>query len=180
MSSASTTQYQYATLTASRPEEVLEGIAGLDLPDDLSVTERGSTYLVIGPKPSDYDARLAVALCTLLVLTVLILSAFSVVLIALLPVAAVPLVPLLLRDSNDLGVGAVPDDEHTTRVTVHGQAPAKLTASLDTFLSQLPEPPAHVHGNGHAGSNGSTAHNAASSAAAPSEPVRAPEPTAAE
>ncbi|HXA27152.1 MAG TPA: hypothetical protein VN193_00240 [Candidatus Angelobacter sp.] len=177
MSPAATTQYQFATLTSSPPAEVLDGIAGIDLPADLSVTERGSTYLVIGPKPSAYDARLAVALCTLLVLTVLILSAFSVVLIAFLPVAAVPLIPLLLRDSDDLAVGAVPDDrDGATRVTIHGQAPAKLTSALDLFLTHLPvppelsdEPPAANGSNGHSGPR-----------SAGDQPVRAPEPTAAD
>lgn len=173
MTAAATTRYQFATLTSSRPEAVLDGIAGIELPDELSITERGSTYLVIGPKPSGYDARLAVALCTLLVLTVLILSAFSVVLIAFLPVAAAPLIPLLLRDSSDLGVGAVPEDDGVTRVTVHGQAPQRLTAAIDLFLGHLPPPaprPGH-NGNGTAGGNGSGGG---------SEPVRAPEPTAAE
>ena len=173
MSPSSTTHYQYATLTSSPPEAVLEGIAGIELPEDLSITERGATYLVIGPKPSEYDARLAVALCTLLVLTVLIMSAFSVVLIAFLPVAAAPLVPLLLRDSNDLAVGAVPEDDHSTRVTIHGQAPTRLTAAIDLFLSRLPEPPAT---NGH-GPNG---HNGAGAGSGADQPVRAPEPTAAE
>jgi hypothetical protein len=175
MTPSSTTQYQYATLTSSPPEAVLEGIAGIELPDELRITERGSTYLVIGPKPSEYDARLAVALCTLLVLTVLIMSAFSVVLIAFLPVAAAPLVPLLLRDSNDLAVGAVPEDEQTTRVTIHGQAPAKLTAAIDLFLSRLPEPPSEPpapNGHGPNGQNGTHADG--------DQPVRAPEPTAAE
>jgi hypothetical protein len=173
-SPTTTTQYQFATLTSSSPEAVLDGIAGIELPEELSVTERGSTYLVIGPRPSGYDARLAVALCTLLVLTVLIMSAFWVVLIALLPVAAAPLVPLLVRKSSDLAVGAVPDDElGTTRVTIHGQAPDGLTAALDLFLTRLPLP-SHLSedepgGNGHG-------HLTARAVAA--EPVRAPEPTA--
>jgi hypothetical protein len=177
MSSSATTQYQFATLTSNPPEAVLDGIAGIDLPEDLSVTERGSTYLVIGPRPSTYDARLAVALCTLLVLTVLILSAFSVVLIAFLPVAAAPLIPLLLRDSNDLAVGAVPDDrDGATRVTVHGQAPARLTSALDLFLSRLPVPPelSDEPGAGN-GANGHTAPPPVTD-----EPVRAPEATAAD
>ncbi len=173
MPSTATTRYQFATLTSSTPEAVLDGIAGIELPDELTITERGSTYLVIGPRPSGYDARLAVALATLLVLTVLIMTAFSVVLIAFLPVAAVPLLPLVLRDSDDLGVGAVPEDGGITRVTVHGQAPERLTAAVDLFLSHLPVP-AHV-----AGANG---NGTAGGAAAPGEaaPVRAPEPTAAE
>ena len=177
MSSSSTTQYQFATLTSSPPEAVLDGIAGIELPEDLSVTERGSTYLVIGPRPRTYDARLAVALCTLLVLTVLILSAFSVVLIALLPVAAAPLVPLLLRDSNDLAVGAVPDDrEGATRVTIHGQAPTRLTAALDLFLTRLPVPP--ELSDDPPAANGSNGHNGTRSVNG--GPVRAPEPTAAD
>lgn len=174
MPTATTTRYQFATLTASQPAAVLDGIAGIELPDDLTITERGSTYLVIGPRPSGYDARLAVALATLVVLCVLILSAFSVVLIAFLPIAAVPLIPLLLRDSNDLGVGAVPEDEGVTRVTVHGQAPERLTAAIDLFLSHLP-PPVSAHHDG----NGSGDAPAARSASG-GEPVRAPEPTAAE
>ncbi|HZS14890.1 MAG TPA: hypothetical protein VFC09_09855 [Candidatus Dormibacteraeota bacterium] len=171
MSTAQTTQYQFATLTSSSPEAVLDGVAGIELPESVSITERGGTYLVIGPRPSGYDARLAVALSTLLVLTVLILSAFSVVLIAFLPAAAAPLVPLLLRDSNDLGVGAVPEEDGTTRVTVHGQAPTTLTAALDLFLSRLPEPPPPpgLDGNG-----------AGPPAGVAAGPVRAPEPTAAE
>jgi len=177
MSAPSTTQYQFATLTSSSPEAVLDGIAGIELPEDLSVTERGSTYLVIGPKPSGYDARLAVALCTLLVLTVLIMSAFWVVLIALLPVAAIPLVPLVVRRGTDLAVGAVPDDdEGTTRVTIHGTAPARLTAALDLFLTSLPIP-ARLSEEGHA-PNGTNGHLSARGVA--TDPVRAPEPTAAD
>lgn len=175
MTPAATTRYQFATLTSSPPEAVLDGIAGIELPEELSITERGSTYLVIGPRPSAYDARLAVALATLVVLTVLILTAFSVVLIAFLPIAAVPLIPLVLRDSNDLGVGAVPEDDGVTRVTVHGQAPERLTAALDLFLSHLaaPAPRPGVNGNGNGGGPSSTG-------GAGGEPVRAPEPTAAE
>jgi hypothetical protein len=176
MTLATTTQYQFATLTTSSPEEVLDGIAELDLSEDLSVTERGATYLVIGPKPSGYDARLAVALCTLVVLAVLILSAFAVVLIAFLPLAAAPLIPLLLRDNPLLAVGAVPDEDSSTRVTVHGQAPIKLTSALDLFLSRLPLPRAAAFdpgGNGAPGSNG-RGHGVTG------EPVRAPEATAAD
>ena len=173
MTPAATTRYQFATLTSSPPEAVLDGIAGIELPEELSITERGSTYLVIGPKPRAYDARLAVALATLVVLTVLILTAFSVVLIAFLPIAAVPLIPLVVRDSNDLGVGAVPEDDGVTRVTVHGQAPERLTAALDLFLSHLPQPAPGPTANGNGA--GPSAHDGAGS-----EPVRAPEPTAAE
>lgn len=168
--SSSTTQYQFATLTTATPEAVLDGIAGLSLPDEVSVTERGATYLVVGPRPSPYDARLAVALSTLVVLAVLILTAFWVVLVALLPLAVLPLVPLLLRDAPTLAVGAVPEEGEVTRVTLHGQAPAKLTPALDLFLSRLPLPPdpeeatAHLNGN-HVSTP---------------PPVRAPEPTAAE
>jgi hypothetical protein len=175
MPSPATTRYQFATLTASPPAAVLDGIAGIELPDELTITERGSTYLVIGPKPSSYDARLAVALATLLVLVVLIVTAFSVVLIAFLPIAAVPLVPLLLRDSHDLGVGAVPEDEGVTRVTVHGQAPQRLTAAIDLFLAHLPPPVHSPHHNG----NG-TGGTAPSRNGSGGEPVRAPEPTTAE
>lgn len=181
MTPAATTRYQFATLTSSPPQAVLDGIAGIDLPEELSITERGSTYLVIGPRPSGYDARLAVALCTLLVLTVLILSAFSVVLIAFLPVAAAPLVPLLVRDSSDLGVGAVPEDEAVTRVTVHGQAPQRLTAAIDLFLSHLPPPARAPSQNGNGSVHGAPpAYEAPApngAAAGAGEPVRAPEPS---
>ena len=176
MTSSTTTQYQFATLTTASPEAVLDGIAGLDLPDDVSVTERGSTYLVIGPKPSNYDGRLAVGLSTLVVLAVLILAAFWVVLVALLPVAVLPLLPLLMRDKPVLAVGAVPDDDASTRLTVHGQAPSRLTAALDTFLSSLPLPP--EPGEDTRGSNGTGAERNGNHTAPP--PVRAPEPTAAE
>ena len=176
MPTPSTTQYQFATLTSNSPEAVLDGIAGIELPDGLSITERGSTYLVIGPRPSGYDARLAVALCTLLVLTVLILSAFSVILIAFLPVAAAPLIPLLLRDSSDLGVGAVPEEDGSTRVTVHGQAPSDLTSAIDLFLSHLPEPPPAPPPDG----NGSGHLNGTPAGVTAAGPVRSPEPTAAE
>jgi hypothetical protein len=176
MTSATTTQYQFATLTTASPQAVLDGIAALDLPEDVTVTERGSTYLVIGPKPSAYDARLAVGLSTLVVLAVLILTAFWVVLAALLPLAVLPLVPLLMRDRPTLAAGAVPDDDGTTRVTLHGQAPVKLTDALDQFLSRLPVPAEPGDASGRNGSSGE--RNASPPAAAP--PVRAPEPTAAE
>lgn len=167
----STTQYQFSTATTSPAEQVLEGISAIELPEDLCVNERGSTYLVLGPRPSFYDARLAVALAILVVLAVLIASAFSVVLIAMLPLGALPLVPLFLRDHPVLAVGAVPEDDGTTRVTVHGQAPTQLTAALDLFLSRLPiaEPvaPCDPDANGHAPSeNGG--------------PVRSPEVTTAD
>lgn len=147
-----TTQYQFSTLTTTAPDAVLDGIAAIELPDSLCINERGSTYLVIGPQPSSYDARLAVALATLVALAVLIIAAFSVVMVAFLPLAVVPLVPLVLRDHPLLAVGAVPEDEGSTRVTVHGQAPTRLTTALDLFLSRLPvAEPAHsdLNGNGH-------------------------------
>jgi hypothetical protein len=111
------------------------------------------------------------------VLAVLIATAFSVVLIAFLPAGVLPLVPLLLRDQPLLAVGAVPEDDGATRVTVHGQAPVRLTTALDLFLSRLPVPETVVvpdpgTSNGH-GRNGH----------APSlegEPVRSPEPSAAD
>jgi hypothetical protein len=110
------------------------------------------------------------------VLTVLILTAFWVVLVALLPLGLVPLAPLLLRDHPLLAVGAVPEDEGATRVTVHGQAPARLTSALDLFLSRLPVAesvimPEPGHTNGHGPSV---------AAAEGDGPVRAPEPTTAE
>jgi hypothetical protein len=179
MTQSTTTQYQFATATTTSPDAVLEGIAGLDLPGDLSVTERGSTYLVIGPRPSKYDARLAVALSTLVALAVLIITAFAVVLIALLPLAVLPLVPLLLRDKPLLAVGAVPDDGGATRVTVHGQAPANLTASLDHFLSGLPLPAAPAPPDpGQNGGPRQNGHNG--TRVVVGEPVRAPERTAAD
>ena len=137
-STRSTTQYQFSTATTSSPEAVLDGISAIELPDDLCVSERGATYLVLGPRPSFYDARLAVALAVLVVLAVLIMTAFSVVLIALLPLGVLPLAPLFLRDNQVLAVGAVPEDDGSTRVTVHGQAPTRLTGALDLFLSRLP------------------------------------------
>jgi hypothetical protein len=171
-----TTQYQFSTVTTTPPGAVLDGIAALELPDDLSVTERGATYLVIGPRPSGYDARLAVALCAAVVLAVLILTAFWVVVVALLPLGFLPLAPLLLRDHPLLAVGAVPEDDGSTRVTVHGQAPSRLTAGLDLFLSRLPVPehvvvPDPGNTNGHA--NGSHRGHGEGQ-------VRAPERTAAE
>jgi len=152
----STTQYQFSTATTTPVEAVLDGISAIELPDDLVVTERGSTYLVIGPPPSFYDARMAVGLATLVVLAVLILTAFAVVLVALLPLGLVPLIPLALRDHPLLAVGAVREDDDCTRVTVHGQAPTRLTSALDLFLSRLPEAgsalvpdPGNGNGNGH-------------------------------
>ena len=138
ISPARTTQYQFSMATTTSPEAVLDGISAIELPEDLCVSERGATYLVLGPRPSFYDARLAVALCTLVVLAVLILTAFSVVLIAFLPLGLLPLAPLFLRENPMLAVGAVPEDDGSTRVTVHGQAPTRLTAALDLFLSRLP------------------------------------------
>lgn len=169
----STTQYQFSTATTSPPEAVLEGISAIELPDDLCVNERGSTYLVLGPKPSFYDARLAVALAILIVLAVLIASAFSVVLIAMLPLGAIPLVPLFLHDNPVLAVGAVPEDDGTTRVTVHGQAPTQLTAALDLFLSRLPV--AEPMAPSDPGGNGANGRGRAGGG-----PVRAPEATTAE
>jgi hypothetical protein len=180
----STRQYQFTTATSTSPEAVLDGISALALPDDLCVNERGSTYLVLGPKPSFYDARLAVALATLVVLAVLILTAFWVVLVALLPLGVLPLLPLLIRDNPLLAVGAVPEDDGCTRVTVHGQAPLELTGALDLFLSRLPrmEPPAPTgtpngNGNGTAGAH-RNGHGAAPDLA--DTTVRAPEPSGAE
>lgn len=176
----STTQYQFSTATTSSPEDVLDGISAIELPDDLCVGERGATYLVLGPRPSFYDARLAVALAILVVLAVLILSAFSVVLIALLPLGALPLAPLLLREGPMLAVGAVPEEDGSTRVTVHGTAPSRLTAALDLFLSRLPlaEHVVLPHaGNG----NGGTASGATGMTPNGSEgTVRAPERSRAE
>jgi hypothetical protein len=172
-----TTQYQFSTVTTTPAEAVLDGISAIELPEDLCVNERGSTYLVIGPRPGVYDARLAVGLAGVVVLAVLIATAFSVVLIAFLPAGLLPLIPLLLRDHPLLAVGAVPDDDGATRVTVHGQAPVRLTSALDLFLSRLPVPetavipdPGNTNGharNGHAPS-------------AEGGPVRSPEHTAAE
>ena len=177
MTPRQTTQYQFSTATTKPVEAVLDGIARIDLPEDLSVTERGSTYLVIGPRPSSYDARLGVALAILVALAVLIATAFSVVLVALLPLAAAPLVPLLVRDHPLLAVGAVPDDDGiSTRVTVHGEAPVKLTSALDLFLSNLPvaepAPPPDADPPGPSSVNGTRT--------IADEPVRAPEATAAE
>lgn len=172
-----TTQYQFSTLTTTAPEAVLDGIGAIELPEDLCVSERGSTYLVLGPRPSSYDARLAVGLAGAVVLAVLILSAFSVVLIAFLPVGVLPLVPLFLHDSPQLAVGAVPDEDGATRVTVHGQAPARLTTALDLFLSRLPVAEHTLlaeAGNGNGNGHG---HGAP---LADDGPVRAPETTAAD
>ena len=174
----STTQYQFSTATTTTPEAVLEGISAIELPEGLCVNERGSTYLVFGPRPSFYDARLAVALAILVVLAVLILSAFSVVLIAFLPLGALPLAPLFLRDHPLLAVGAVPEEDGSTRVTVHGQAPGRLTNALDLFLSRLPEAapaaPAEngLNGHGHDHDHGAPAAERGS--------VRAPEHTTAD
>jgi hypothetical protein len=176
MTPRQTAQYQFSTATSKPVDAVLDGIASIRLPEDLSVTERGSTYLVIGPRPSNYDARLAVGLAILVALAVLIATAFLVVLAALLPLAAVPLIPLLVRDHPLLAVGAVPDDDGiSTRVTVHGEAPVRLTSALDLFLSSLPlaeaPPPPDLSDPGTNDRNGSrTAHD---------EPVRAPEATTA-
>jgi hypothetical protein len=174
----STTQYQFSTATTTPPEAVLDGIGAIDLPPDLCVSERGTTYLVLGPRPSCYDGRLAVALATLVVLAVLILSAFWLVLIALLPLGLLPLAPLFLRDNQVLAVGAVPEDDGSTRVTVHGQAPTNLTSALDLFLSRLPvaehlspADPGNGSANGH---GGDTSHPDNGG------PVRAPEASTAE
>jgi hypothetical protein len=173
----STTQYQFSTATTTPAEAVLDGISALELPDDLCINERGSTYLVIGPPPSSYDGRTAVALAGAVVLAVLILTAFWIVAISFLPLGLLPLVPLLLRDHPLLAVGAVREDDGSTRVTVHGQAPGRLTTALDLFLSRLPIAehvviPDPGNGNGH-GSNG-TLHRDDEG------PIRAPERTTAE
>jgi len=175
----STTQYQFSTATTTPPEAVLDGISAIELPEGLCINERGSTYLVLGPRPSFYDARLAVALAVLIVLAVLILTAFSVVVIAFLPLAGLPLAPLFLREQPVLAVGAVPEEDGSTRVTVHGQAPSRLTAALDLFLSRLPEAehvavpdPGNANGNGRA--------NGRAPASPDEGPVRAPETSTAE
>jgi len=173
----STTQYQFSTATTTPVDAVLDGISALELPDDLCVSERGATYLVIGPPPRAYDGRMAVALATLVVLAVLILAAFSVVLIALLPVAVLPLVPLVVRDQPLLAVGAVREDDGSTRVTVHGQAPSRLTAALDLFLSRLP-----VAEHAAIPDPGNTNGHVVAGAAVPGEDgsIRTPEHTTAE
>jgi hypothetical protein len=176
----STTQYQFTTATTTSPSAVLEGIGSIELPDDICVNERGSTYLVLGPRPSFYDARLAVALAALVVLAVLILSAFAVVLVALLPLAVVPLLPLLLRDNPLLAIGAVPEDDGATRVTVHGQAPAQLTAALDLFLSRLPAAESSVHLDPEQPRSNGNGHHPAAGDGGEEGPVRAAEAAAAE
>lgn len=179
----STTQYQFSTATTASPEAVLDGISAIEMPEDLCVNERGATYLVLGPRPSFYDARLAVALATLVVLAVLIVTAFWVVLIALLPLGLLPLVPLFLRDHQVLAVGAVPEDDGSTRVTVHGQAPTRLTAALDLFLSQLPVAEHLVAAEPEGGSTNGHGHGSGARGTAHPDnggPVRAPERSTAE
>jgi hypothetical protein len=138
----STAPYQFSLRTSRVPTEVLDEVAARPLPG-IAVSERGAHYLVLRPRRRHrYGSDIAVGAAIVIVLAVLIATAFSPVFIVLLPLAVMPGLPLLFDHRPDLAVSAVVDDDGSTRVTVHGEASQELAAAVDAFLGALPEPPA--------------------------------------
>jgi hypothetical protein len=139
----STTPYQFSLRTSRSPTDVLDEIATRPLPG-IAVAERGTHYLVLRPRRRyRYGSDMAVGAAVVIVLGVLIATAWSPLFIVLLPLAVLPAVPLLLeRGRPDLAVSAVAADDGGTRVTAHGEASEELAAAMDAFLGALPEAPA--------------------------------------
>ncbi len=132
--------FQLSLRTSRPPEEVLEEMATRPLPG-IDVSERGAHHLVLQPRSTRrYGSDLAVAAAVVIVLAVLIATAFTPVFIVLLPLAVLPAVPLLLDHRPDLAVSAITEEEGATRVTVHGEATTEVAAAVDEFLEALPEP----------------------------------------
>ena len=132
--------YQFSLRTSRPPRDVLDEIAARPLPG-IAVAERGMHYLVLRPRRRRrYGSDIAVGMAIVIVLAVLIATAWSPMFIVLLPLAVLPAIPLLLdRRRPDLAVSAAADDEGATRVTVHGEASDELAAAVDAFLGALPE-----------------------------------------
>jgi hypothetical protein len=141
----STTPYQFSLRTSRSPADVLDEIATRPLPG-IAVAERGAQYLVLRPRRRyRYGSDIAVGAAVVIVLGVLIATAWSPLFVVLLPLAVLPAVPLLLEHGRpDLAVSAVTDDDGATRVTVHGEAAEELAAAMDAFLGALPETPTDV------------------------------------
>ncbi|MGH7722363.1 MAG: hypothetical protein ACRENL_05940 [Candidatus Dormibacteria bacterium] len=137
-----TNPYQFSLRTSRGPGDVLDEVAARPLPG-IAIAERGTHYLVLRPRRrSRYGSDLAVGMAVVIVLAVLIATAWSPLFIVLLPLAVVPAIPLLLdRRRPDLAVSAMADDDGATRVTVHGEASDELAAAVDALLGALPEAP---------------------------------------
>ena len=138
----STNPYQFSLRTSRVPGDVLDEVAARPLPG-IAVAERGTHYLVLRPRSRyRFGSDLAAGAAIVIVLAVLIATAWNVVLITALPLAIVPAIPLLMdRRRPDLAVSAVADDSGGTRVTVHGEASQELAAAVDAYLGALPEAP---------------------------------------
>ncbi|MGI8848373.1 MAG: hypothetical protein ACR2GX_08975 [Candidatus Dormibacteria bacterium] len=137
----STTPYQFSLRTSRSPAQVLSELEERRLPG-IGIAEHGTHYLVLRPQRRHrYSGDIAVGLAAAIVLAVLISTAVTPWLSILLPLAILPALPLLGDDRPDLAASAVEDDDHATRVTVHGQASAELAAALDAYLGALPPPP---------------------------------------
>lgn len=136
-----TVPYQLSRRTTLQPEQVLAGIAALEVPG-IHVVARGSTHLVLAPEPPRwYGAGAAVAAGIVITLGVLVAASASVPLVALLPAALLPGLPLVVRHEPRLGVGAVEDpDVGCTRVTVSGDMWSALAVALHSHLAGLPAP----------------------------------------
>jgi hypothetical protein len=151
----STNSYQFSLRTSRGAAAVLDEIAVRPLPG-IAVAERGAHYLVLRPRRRyRYGSDITVGVAVVIVLAVLIATAWSPMFIVLLPLAVLPAVPLLLdRRRPDLAVSAVADDDGGTRVTVHGEASEELAAAVDAFLGALPEAPTIEEGSAAVASAG--------------------------
>jgi hypothetical protein len=138
----STNPYQSSLRTSRVPGDVLDEVAARPLPG-IAVAERGTHYLVLRPLSRHrFGSDLAAGVAVVIVMAVLIATAWNVVLISALPLALLPAIPLLLdRRRPDLAVSAVADDSGGTRVTVHGEASEELAAAVDAYLGALPDAP---------------------------------------
>lgn len=147
--------YQFSLRTSRPPSDVLDEIAARPLPR-IAVAERGRHYLVLRPRRRRrYGSDIAVGMAVVIVLAVLVATAWSPMFIVLLPLAVLPAIPLLLdRRRPDLAVSAVAADDGGTRVTVHGEASDELAAAVDAFLGALPEAPVLEEGSGAIASAG--------------------------
>ena len=134
--------YQFSLLTGRAPEDVLQELSERRFPD-ITVAERGESYLILCPqRRRRYGADVAALIGIVITLGVLILTAITPVFIALLPVALLPALPLLFERHAELAVSAIHDnDAHGARVTIHGQASPELAAALDAYLGSLPRQP---------------------------------------
>jgi len=106
----STNPYQFSLRTSRVPGDVLDEVAARPLPG-IAVAERGTHYLVLRPLSRHrFGSDLAAGAAVVIVMAVLIATAWNVVFISALPLAILPAIPLLLdRRRPDLAVSAVAD-----------------------------------------------------------------------